>query len=253
MRERTIFFIAFILSVLLGILGYVFQQKPWDIINSILSLNCLVLLVQLYFHMKDGDPAFGRSIQEIKSHAQISALLAEFLSSISSALRRDDRFLNRQLLSFIMDARAIGRSLEAGMLEIDFRPGGLLFREIDISDFAEKRLRATSFVNPNVYWQGATGKQLLRNNTTRIRSGIDIHRIFIEREEECMKLAPVIIQNQRIGVRVGIVCSNDIDKELVRDFAIIDDGKIGVELFLENSCLSKQYFIPLQLKTGGEE
>jgi hypothetical protein len=233
MRDKTIFFVGLFLSAALAGLGYLFAQKPWDIINTILLLNCFILLIQLYYHLKDGDPIFGKAIRELKSHAHAAALIAEALDFFSDVLRRDDKFLSAQLLSFITQARDVGHNLQAGILEIDLRPGGLFFREVDAGDHAENRLRATSFVDVKKYWLGVPGKHLLRANEMRIKSGVKIERIFIEHPEDEGSLATVISSNLKNGIDAKVVKLDEIDKVLVRDFAIIDDGRIAVELFLE--------------------
>jgi hypothetical protein len=249
-RERTLFYLGLFLSLVTGICGYTFTQRPWDVIETIIIVNIFILTLQLYFHLRDGDPTFGSAIREIRSHMRVAALVAEFLNFLAAALRLEDPFLNDQIFSFLRNIRSVGQELQNGVLDIDLRPGGVFFRETDIVEHAINRVRATSYVSIPSYWQAAPGNRILRKNRTKIAAGLIVERIFIEHPDDSPVIRDVIDSNESAGATVYVVKSDAIDHGLVRDFAIVDDGNIAVELILEDRNPARAVFYSATSEEG---
>lgn len=250
MKEKTAFFLAFALTVITSMLGYIFQQRPWEVIDTIFIVNTFVLCIQSYYDLRSGDPVFGKVIQELRGHADVSPVLVDFLHSISTTLRHKDPFLRQKAILFLQEAQSICKSLERGILEIDLRPGGLFFRETDIAELATTHLRATSNVDVATYWQGIPGTRILRKNKMKIASGLKVERIFIENLAKLPTIQDVVARNRDLGVITRIVNSDEIDKGLVRDFAIIDGGRMAVELILEDRLPIRAVFYVASVEDG---
>jgi hypothetical protein len=250
MREKTAFFLAFILTVITSLLGYIFQQRLWEVVDTIFIVNTFVLCVQLYYDLRGGDPVFGKVIQELRTHPDVNPIVLEFLQSVSATLRYKDAFLREKAVSFLREAQSICHGLERGILEVDLRPGGLFFRETDIVELAQTRLRATSNVNVAIYWQSTPGKRILRRNQMKIEGGLKVERIFIEDPVGIPSIQGVVAANKDIGVLTRIVNSDEIDKGLIRDFAIIDDGNMAVELVLKDRLPIRAVFYVASVDDG---
>jgi hypothetical protein len=84
------------------------------------------------------------------------------------------------------------------------------------------------------YWAGDEGRTLLERNKISIGNGVTIRRYFILRDINTEDYNEAIRLNKEVGVKVYIINSNGINKQLIRDFAICDDDSVAVELFLSN-------------------
>jgi hypothetical protein len=250
MREKTAFFLAFALTIITSLLGYIYQQRLWEVIDTIFIVNTFVLCIQLYYDLRGGDPVYGAVIQHLRSQPDVTNVLLEFLQSVSATLHCNDKFLRQKAILFLQEAQSICHGLERGILEVDLRPGGLFFRETDIAEFARARLRATSNVNVATYWLGVPGKRLLRKNKMKIESGLKVERIFIEASAWIPTIQDVVADNKAIGVTTRIVNSDEIDKGLIRDFAIMDDGSMAVELILEDRLPIRAVFYVASVGDG---
>jgi|1186.fasta_scaffold05901_2 hypothetical protein len=250
MSERTAFFLGLALTIITSLIGYAFSQRLWEVIDTIFIVNTFVICIQMYFELRRGDPVFGKVIQELKDRPDVSPTLLELLESVAATLSYKDPFLTQKTVLFLQQAQSMCNGLEKGILEIDLRPGGLFFRETDIAELANARLRATSCVDINTYWNGPPGTRILRKNRMKIEGGLKIDRIFVEDSLELPLLKEVVTRNKTIGVTTRIAQSSDIDKGLVRDFAIIDDGTIAVELMLENKLPTKAVFYVASVPDG---
>ncbi|MCW2391923.1 hypothetical protein [Sphingobium sp. B11D3A] len=233
MREKTLFAIGLIMAVVLAVIGIFFPQRVWDVITLTFLTTILTLNIQLYFHLKDGDPLFGRPINALRSRGEIGKQTAEMLTCLADGLDKNDPFITRQIEMFVRDARATTRSLNDGVLAIDLRPGGMFFRETDAVDFAVSRFRATSLVDIDRYWSGAPGTRLINKGRAKVQSGVVIERLFMEYRDNLAAAEACRQRNLQSGVRAMLAIADDLDARLLRDFALIDDA-LAVELILKN-------------------
>jgi hypothetical protein len=92
----------------------------------------------------------------------------------------------------------------------------------DILSLANESIKATSKVNPNIFWEDKNTINYLKNNKKIIERGVPIQRFFYVKKSEKEKSLKAIANNLANGIKVFIIDEDDIEAKFIRDCAIVD-------------------------------
>lgn len=232
MRELKVLLLAAFITAATGLLTLFFEKAVWQIVQIILLENILILLIQVYLKQRDEDSEFSKTMTQIQDDPVLKKLCADLLAVVAESRAHSNQFFTTQLKEFLSDSCRTIASFNAGILTIDLRPGGFFFRETEAIEIATSSLWATSFVEVSPYWRDAIGVRLMSKNKKKIEEHTTVTRIFIEHSLAIDSIRDIIDANVEIGVSTKYVEADNLDSRLKRDFAIIDAGTLGVELFL---------------------
>lgn len=127
--------------------------------------------------------------------------------------------------------RLINQARE-GRIEISERDEAVL-RAMRLMEAAKRTIRATSYVDPQQWWQSESGRKYAESQEAN--HAITTERIFIvDTDDELGMLRPVIEAQIKIGVRVKYLCASSLESAKRADFIVVD-SEVSGELELDDT------------------
>lgn len=246
MRDLHLALLSAVISIATSILGFFIQESAWNIVEILFLENILLLAIQIYLKQRDEDSELSTSLGRLRSDPKLWKVSVQLFREIADSKKHSNIFFSAQVLSFLSDARQAVASLNDGLLKIDLRPGGFFFREAEAPETASSTFWATSYVDPGPYWRGVIGARLLARSKRKVIQKVQTTRIFIEHVTGAAAIQDIIQQNKDAGVAVKLANADVLDARLRRDFAILDNGVLAVELVLgkDREPVEVRYYSP---------
>jgi hypothetical protein len=230
----TIFFISLIIEVLTAIIGYLAHI---DLVQAFILILCemtLSVCLELLFAKTRSDKLLGDLASSLQKNPFVLTHVRTIASRSLEASSLKSPFISDCLERLLRDVEATLEGMASGTLKIDLGPGGRFYSETDAISTCNRTFRATSLVNQASYWHSRAGREALVKNRACIASGKLVTRIFIEQRSNLPKLLPIIEEHRSAGVECYIAIADDLDPTLKRDFALLDDNSVAVELILDS-------------------
>ena len=233
MKEQHLILIAVCLSLVSGVALHLNHVEPVAIVEFIFIENILLLTLQTFLCIRGEDPYLGNAAKEIRRFDNALRIVKSVLEHSVGALSKQNETVQKKVIEFLGDLNASMADLGSGLVKVDLRPGGELFREVHAVEFAKESYWATTCAEPTKYWISPMGTKLLGLTRLATARGVEVTRVFIYPANMRKQLTPAIDRNLEAGVEVFFIDSDNLDKALRRDFALCDKTSIGVELHLD--------------------
>lgn len=246
MRDLQLALLSLSITIATTILGYFFQENVWNVVEIVFLENILLLCIQIYLRQRDEDSIISEPISLIRDSKTLWSPAIGLLKAIAHADVHNNDFFSKQLHDFLVDAKRTVENINEGILKIDLRPGGLFFREAEAPQNATTSFWATSYVDPGPYWRSSVGTRLLAKSKRKAKENVAVSRIFIEQASNLSSISDIVALNHDAGVNTKVIEAEMLDPRLRRDFAIVDGGKLAVELVLgeKREPIEVRYYSP---------
>jgi hypothetical protein len=232
-KDRAFVLAALGLTIFTGVVLHLNRVDVVQIVTIVFLENIFLLLLQILTYVRGEDPYLGKAAKEIRHFKGALPRVKSILDNTVAVLSANNKVIEAKALEFLNDVDLSLARLSAGAIEIDLRPGGAFFRELHAGEHAKSTFHATTCADPADYWTGAAAANLILKSRQAVEAGVSVTRIFIHPAAMLPALQPAIEANRDAGVEVLFVDAENVDRRLVRDFAICDDGELGVELLLD--------------------
>ena len=235
-------FIGIVVSFVLALIAYLIEHGSHENearragISSALNMALLgVILTALIANNFDSKAQLERAIPRIKSPTLQSVVgdIAELDQMVAGSPG------NEKIYEITMDPlrQALSHGIsqaKQGVIET-----GSVAQTINLTSDLMKEARGrvvmTSYILPSEWWATSAGSDYSQKTEDAPKHVESIERIFIiDNDAELKFLRATMQQQQQRGVKVKFVRSSNLDKNLLRDFIIIDDFVVG-ELVLDDS------------------
>jgi len=248
------FIVIPVISIILGLIKYFTSQGSTDNVTIIILLLTLIIipLVTVVINLLITRYNLDSTHDSLKkTNDEIRKKNSDFLQStnilISDTIARSNNYYNLHLHSHKdVLAQFIPGLVDEFNMKIKALSNGHLF-ENDPSKYQEfcssvfnlakenGKIRATSIVNPDVFWEDENTINYLRNNKTLIERGVTIERYFFVNEQNKESSLKAIANNLSVNVHVHIIKEEDIKKkDYIKDCGIVDDS-IAIESKVDSS------------------
>jgi hypothetical protein len=232
-KDRAFVVVALALSFFTSAILHLNHVDVVQIGTIVFLENIFLLLLHVYTYVRGEDPYLGKAAREIRGFRDALPHVSSILKNTVAVLSTNNDVIKGKGLECLNEVNSSLARLSAGEIEIDLRPGGAFFRELHAGDHARNTFRATTCADPAEYWTGIAANNLLLKNRRAVQAGVAVTRIFIHPAAMLPALRPAIEANRDAGVEVLFVDADTVHASLVRDFALCDDGRLGVELLLD--------------------
>jgi hypothetical protein len=217
------------------IASFVVWLATADVLSSVLvalvvELIALTIETQIELSHATEVIADTLSISEISAtHAPLRDVVTEYDLVMKNESPLHTREAQRRLLEFgemIKDLRR-GR--------INFPREEAYVRAGQIFDTLEKSALATDIVMDPEKWSSGDHSLWQETNLRAARNGLNMTRIFIIKNKEFLKdefpLANTMREQSKAGISVRYVTLDELEPELIRDGALLDDKMVITSLF----------------------
>jgi len=223
-----------LVTIATGILGYVYHQDVNQIAILIFCQATLTVCLEIMTAKTKSDTLLGPLAGRLQKDPDLLKHLRTIATHALAVKRLGSRFMNGNLARILEQMEATTEDMARGSLNVDLGPGGRFYRETNAMENCTRKYQGTSMVNSSEYWHSPVGRESLERNRQAVASGKLVERIFIESRTKLLPLRPIVEEHLAANVRCYVVTLEDVDSKLRRDFALLDDGAVAVELFLDS-------------------